>query len=181
MNKLYNYSVYLVGPIDFAPDSGKGWREKISKFLNNFDINIFNPCNKPLDMEEEDDGIRKKLHTLNENSTNEEYDDVSSFVKNIVTIYLHMLYLYTFNICYLHVDIPMCGTYSELTYAALEKKPVIVMCKQGKNKVPGWLWGILDHNLFFGNWEDVKDYIRDISLDRNVYDKRWRFIDYNRV
>ena len=33
--------------MDFSPDNGAGWRERISPELRNFGIGILNPCNKP--------------------------------------------------------------------------------------------------------------------------------------
>jgi hypothetical protein len=39
MNRLFYNRVYLAGPIDFAPDFGVGWRNRIKETLK--DLNLF--------------------------------------------------------------------------------------------------------------------------------------------
>jgi hypothetical protein len=102
---------------------------------------------------------------------------------NIVSVDLHFVDLSNFIIMAIDKSIHMCGSYCEITYASLEKKPIIVMCKQGRWEVPGFLWGMgLRHQMFFGSWGEVKDYIAHIAYAKTIDDLgRWRFLDYNKV
>ena len=78
----------------------------------------------------------------------------------------------------------MCGSYGEQIYTCLERKPLVVCCKQGKANVPNWLFGIANHRLFFDNWDDVKTYIHMVdNFPSGIVPEfnKFRFIDYAKV
>ena len=176
MNRLAHNLCYLVGPIDEAKDRGTEWRKDISEFLWSLSIGVLNPCDKPTNHNEDKEFIRK----LNEYKSNGNYDKVTELVKEIIQIDLHMVDLSNFIICYIDKDIHSCGSYSELTYATLEHKPCLIYCKQGVSNIPGWLFGLCDHNMFFDNWEDLKAYIEDVAYSTK-YIEGWKFLDYNKI
>ena len=45
-NRLVAQRVYLAGPIDYAVDDGKGWREDITPVLESMNIMVMDPTNK---------------------------------------------------------------------------------------------------------------------------------------
>ena len=177
-NKLTNSMAYLIGPMDEVPDLGADWREMMSKWLWDLDIGVLNPCDKPTNFAKEDMPARDQIEQLKQQ---QKYDEAHDIVKDIVSVDLHMVDLSSFVIMFIDKDVHMCGSYSEMTYAAFEHKPVIICCKQGKNAVPGWVYGMCDHNLFFECWDDVKSYIRQVALYSKFNDPQWRFSNYNKV
>lgn len=179
MNRLKDHNVYLIGSIDHAPDGGIKWRKEITPFLHSLGVRVFNPCNKPIG-ENEGPDYSKEIQQLKEEG---KYDLVVEKMKDTVGSDLHQLDLSSFIICYLDMDIHTCGTYCEITYAALEKKPILIMCKQGVAAIPNFVWGMgLRHELFFDNWEDLKKYLSHIHTDEKIETlKRWRFINYDKT
>ena len=103
-------------------------------------------------------------------------------MKKIVSIDLHYLDLSNFVVAYLDLDVRLTGSITEITYAALEKKPIIIICPQGKAKLPNWLYGMCDHRLFFDDIESSKQYINKVNNNKIfISAERWRFINYGKV
>lgn len=169
-NPLVNHIVYLAGPIDHAKDGGRTWRKDISEFFRQLGIGVFDPTNKPLGQDEGENFTQY----INELKTNN-YQLARQKMKEVVTHDLAMLDLSNFIVVYLDMDIYTCGTFSEITYAALEKKPVCIVCKQGKSAIPNWLWGLCKHELFFSSFDELKTFILNGKFDS------WRLIDYSKV
>lgn len=171
---------YLCGPIDFASDFGRGWREDMAPFLKSLGIGVLNPCDKPtLHRSVEDSVLVEQMNALKAEGR---FDEVHAKGKEILSTDLHLVDLSTFLITFIDVDIHMCGTYCETTYAALEKKPNIFVCKQGKAKIPNWIYWLCDHRLFFSSWDEVKSYLRTFPL--NLSEKelaKWRLLDMRKV
>ena len=178
-NRLKGSFTYMAGGIDEVPDCGISWRKMMSEWLWDLEIGVFNPCDKPTNFAKEDIPARD---TLNEMRKNKDYAGMQKIMKDIVSADLHMVDLSTFLIVYIDKDIHMCGSYSEITYAScLEKKPIIICCKQGVENIPGWIWGICDYKLFFSSWIEVKKYITKVAFSKDFQDPSWRFIDYDKV
>lgn len=182
-NRLAGAKAYLVGPMDRIADGGVEWREDISTFLWNMKCGVLNPCKKPMRGVDESSEAREWRKFLKQKA-GEGYssaaDALSQMMKNIVGSDLRMVDLANFIIMYIDTDVHMCGSYAEQTHACLQKKPVIICCKQGKWGVPDWLWGICKHQLFFNNWDEVKRYITHINEDdEKTIDtlNKWVFLD----
>lgn len=179
MNRLKGHVSYLIGSMDESKDTAHIWRQDISNFLWEHQIGVLNPCDKPSGKQEGAD-FTDYIDSLKEQ---ERYDEVTEEMSPIVRIDLHMVDLSNFIIMAIDKDVHMCGSYGEQTYSSLEKKPIIVFCKQGKSKIPNWLFGTgMRHNMFFQTLDEVKEYILHICYDEEVDDLgRWRFIDYDKV
>jgi len=173
-NRLSGQTVYLIGAIDRAPDIGAGWRDRLSHKLKQFNLNIYNPLEKPCDQGNEM-AFRAERQNLKDAKN---YDKLTEYVKEIRHIDLRMVDFSDFLICYIDMDIFMCGSFEEVTIANLQHKPVIVWCKQGKASVPDWLFGQLKHQLFFSSIDEVIDYLYyvDTSVDFDSLD-RWIFFN----
>jgi len=181
MNRLKQHIVYLAGAIDNEVGAGRGWREEITPFLHNLGVGVFNPCDKPIHNTNvnEDGDFLKFMSGLKQKAN---YGLVSDIMQEIVRIDLKLVDLANFMIVNINPDIHMCGTYSEVTYACQQRKPVLVLC-QDKTRVPNWLFGLCDHELFFETVEQLKDYVSFINSSSEVddMDRKWRFINYNKV
>jgi hypothetical protein len=176
MSRLKNYACYLAGPIDESPDRGVDWRVEITQFLHELDIGVFNPCDKPTEHNEDASFVElvKQYKSIGR------YNKVAELVKPIISQDLHMVDLSNFVI--LHVDkrLHMCGSYSEITYAALEHKTCLIHCEQSIGQIPSWLFGLCDPSMFFDKWEDLKEYI--VHINKSIGEvPGWRFIDYSKV
>lgn len=184
MNKLAGSTVYLSGAIDSVPDNGYGWRDDITSFLQSIEIGVINPLKKPIinDRYKEGPNLVEKIRKLKEQA---EYNESREIMKNVVRADLHLLDISNFTIVYLDMDYHHCGTYSEVTYSALERKPTLIVCKQGKQNVPNWLFGLCPHELFFNSWNELKNYIKHVAFDNinniNDLNGRWKFLDYPRI
>ena len=179
-NRLSNMLCYLIGPMDDVKDGGIEWREQISLHLWDFGVGVLNPCDKPIDLASENDETRNEII---KHKKNKDYDRVKKIMQPIVSSDLHMVDLSNFVILYIDKNAHMCGSYHESTYACLEKKPIIVCCKQGKDEIPNWLYGIANHRLFFSNWKSVENYLLNVaysSLETHILNG-WRFLDYEKI
>ena len=182
MNKLQNHLVYLIGSIDKSADAGRGWREDITPFLQNLDIGVFNPCDKAVFNTDvnKDETFLERVDKL---KTDKKYKEVQKIMQEIVRIDLNFVDLCNFAILNVDPKVHMCGSYAEQTVACLQRKPVIVHCADGIDKIPNWLFGVCDPELFFDSWDNVKSYIQEVCFNSTLDDnnKKWRFIDYEKV
>lgn len=193
MNRLKGQIFYCCGPMDRVKDRGVEWRLDIQNFLWSLEAGVFNPCDKPIDWGVEDESSRefrrnalKAAEQLHQKGHIHESDKICESIQNsmkdIVASDLRGVDTSHAVIMYVDTSIHMCGSYGEQTHACLQRKPVIVCCKQGKFNVPDWLWGICNHEMFFSNWSEVKDYLKHVAFDENVkHYKRWRFLDTNKI
>ena len=176
MNKLKNKTCYLIGAIDRANDLGATWRSQIQFTLKNkFNVNVYNPLEKPIDIGIEDSDSRKRRKILKKNK---QFKELAEEIKLIRRVDLRMVDKSDFLICYIDLDVFMCGTFEECSLANRQKKPVIVFCKQGVENIPDWLFGMLPYQLFFNNAEEVISYLESIDKGTNTeYLNRWMFFD----
>jgi len=193
MNRLKGMVGYLAGPMDEVDDCGRDWRLEMQHFLWGLGAGVLNPCDKPTDFALEEESTKDLIHDLKRQG--KQYlqdswprhadvigDRIHAIMKPIVAIDLRMVDEASFVILYLDKNVHMCGSYNEQTHACLQRKPVLICCKQGKFDVPNWLWGICNHRMFFGNWDDVRTYLKHIDSDIDVeHYNRWRFFDSDRV
>jgi hypothetical protein len=192
-NRLAGLICYEIGPIDRVDDRGGPWRDDISEFLFSLDIGVHNPLKKSLDwgVESEDgrlwrqDSLQKAelLHSQGLiHESNKICEAVHEQMKDIVASDLRSVDRSDFMIAYVDLDVHMAGSYSEITHATLQRKPVIICCEQGKYHIPMWLYGLCQHEMFFSNWDEVKIYINHMAYDDNVdHLKRWRFFNMNKI
>ena len=192
-NRLAGSIAYLAGPMDRIADRGVEWRLDMQEFLWANNIGVLNPCSKPINWGVEDEASRQWRHeSLRQAedmySRGLEYDAnhiceaVSDQMKCVVASDFRCVDKADFTILYIDTAVHMCGSYAEETTAALQRKPVIICCKQGRFKVPDWLWGACKHEMFFSTWEEVKDYISHVAYAEHVeHLKRWQFFDINKI
>jgi nucleoside 2-deoxyribosyltransferase len=190
LNRLKGTRAYLVGPMDFVKDRGEVWRRSITPFLKSLGIGVFDPTDKAsfgfgsedVDQLKYREELIQKIQNYGPIYRNYYFDEYHTIMKQIVAIDLRMVDEASFIIAYVNTDIHSCGTYHEIAMAVNQRKPVIVMCEQGKVHCPPWLIGTLKHEMIFSTWDEVKQYITHIDQDEQVNTlNRWRFYDYNKV
>lgn len=178
MGKLQNNIAYLIGPIDRAADLGVTWRRDITKFLHSLGIWVIDPTDKPVqDINEDADNVAYR-HSLKSEGR---YDELTTFMKEIVHVDLRSCDNCNFGIAYLNLDIVMCGTIDEIFHLADDKKPVLTVIEQGKKNMPDWMFARLDHNTFFNNFDELKNYIRLIDSGMIKTNNKWVFYDYTKM
>ena len=173
--KLRNTRTYLIGAMDRVPDSGEGWRERITPMLEHMGITVLNPCKKPIDVGIEDEDARHWIEYYKETGQYEKIKDQYSVIR---TVDLRCVDVSDFMVASIDLDVHACGTYEEITTANSQKKPVLVWCQQGKEHAPNWLFFMLPHEHIFGSLEDLLEYLHDVSTgkDQEHY-KRWFFFN----
>lgn len=176
MNKLKGHTTYLIGPIDEVKDHGADWRKRIKPFLWSMGMGVFDPCDKPIGLSE-DSVVVEQIASLKKQGR---FHEAREIMKGIVNIDLTLLDLSTIPIMYIDKEVHMCGSYSEATYAALEKKSCIVVVKQGRTEVPNWILGLMNPDLFFDSFEQAEHYLSEVNAGSVVCPKL-PMIDFDKV
>jgi len=181
-NRLAGMKCYLIGAMDRVADGGEGWRESITPFLRKKGVFVFNPCDKPFVGRASEEEIRAEVDVMLEQGR---YDEIRpKYGDEIRGNDLRFVDESSFLICYTDLDVHPCGTYEELFEGNSDKKPVLVVCAQGKKHAPKWLFYALPHELIFDSFTDVKTYLNRIdSAPIDTINKlgRWRFFDWKRM
>lgn len=179
LNRLLGFRCYIAGAIDKCKNSGKVWRQQITPLLNQMGVIVLNPLDKPFSVGLETDDNRFRRDNLKKAG---EYNKFSRIMRKIRHIDLRMVDMADFIIVYLDLEIFACGTMEELFWANRQKKPIIVLCPQGKADVPDWLFGTLPHQVFFTSVDEVMKYLDDIDkgLNKQTFG-RWLFPEFNKL
>ena len=158
-------------------DDGIGWRDEITEFLEPMGVYVFNPCKKPVvdaiykEVEEEK---TKMIHL----KKSHRYLELSQRMKEIVHFDLRMVDVSDFVIVYVNTEIPTFGTIHELIISLNQRKPTLVVLEGGKANCPNWLFGIMDFNFIFEDFEELKQYLVQINQGNITADRsHWVFFD----
>jgi len=179
MNKLKNTICYLCGPMDRVDDGGVGWRSSITPLLKDMGVGVLDPCNKPTQFAVEDDGFRDQIESLKQKG---EFFRVKELMRDIAAIDLRMVDIAHFLVMYMDLNAHSCGSYHEAFVSIQQKKPLLVMCKQGKAKCPNWLFGVMPHEHMFGAWDSLLEYLKNVNKGKDTKDyNRWRFFDFEKI
>lgn len=173
MDKLRGSRCYLSGAMEVLPDHGIEWRQTLGPFLENLGVMVLDPTNKPTDR------INETPERWQELRATEQYDQLRKEIKILRCVDLRMVDISDFLIVNLSNDVRTCGTWEEMDVANRQKKPVIVRIKEGKNQCPLWLFGKLPHEMIFGSWDEVKDYLIKVDRDQVDHLRRWLLFDFN--
>lgn len=177
MNRLCGTRTYLVGAMDRVADGGVGWRDKVSEFLEELGVIVFNPCLKHeiMDYAFEDIENRKRRQNLKDARN---YDALVRDIKDIRSTDLRMVDVVDFYIVNIDTDVHACGTYEEIVTANRQKKPILIHVEQGKQGTPDWLFGMIPHEHIFTDWACLYEYLENVNSgkDKKSYN-RWVFFN----
>ena len=187
LHRLSEHLCYLAGPMDDTTDGGKVWRQRISPFLWGLGIGVLDPCTsqEKRTLREQTETYMRTMQKAELCGEHEVYasckQKIQQIIKPVCSWDLNAVDLYTFVILYIDTRVHMCGSYNEQTHACLQRKPVLILCEQGKYKVPPWLWGVCEPDEFFDDWRKLEQYIVDINRGKRTPHKKWHLLDMDKV
>lgn len=162
-NYLSGKRCYLSGPIQYD-ETGLNWRVEPTRVLTEeFGIDVFDPFADPK---------QQWLPVLKKAQEEKDYETMRDVARRFVRKDLaevdhsHML------IACLPHKVPTTGTHHEIINANDRKKPTLLVCPQGKEKVPLWYYGFIQPQFMFGSWEDLYAYLREINDGKHKENNR---------
>lgn len=143
---------YLSSPIEFGVDN---WRYEFkNNLINKFKINIYDPFLDP-----KQQWTKQILKARKEKN----YDKISSIAKNFVLKDYLMVDKADGLIAYLPYRVPTIGVHYEISRSLNSNKPTFLICPEGKELLPVWYYGIINHKNMFGNFSDFYEYLDKIN------------------
>ncbi len=177
MNRLAHTRAYLCGAMDRVADAGVEWRRQLRAAHDDLKIVWLDPTNKPIDMGVEDDASRERRRVAKACG---QYDVVTKEIHPIRRVDLRMVDISDWLAVNIDLDVHATGTYEEVFLANRQKKPILAHVEQGKKNAPDWLFATIPHQLIFGTWEAMDDYIRHIAHDPIIENlNRWMFFHFH--
>lgn len=179
MNRLAGLRTYLIGSMDRALDGGVGWRKSLTPWLEDKGVVVLDPTDKPICHAKENEYERATRQAW---KINGDWELLSEYVREIRTVDLRMVDVADFLIAWLDLEVFMCGSFEEIFLANRMKKPVLIVCAQGKSLTPDWLFGTVPHQNIFGSIDEMKEYLIYID-EANEVDtlNRWVFFDQKKL
>ena len=156
--------IYLCGPMDYATDGGRGWREEIIEKLLELGFQrrqILNPCQKPISSAGHKMSDEVKL--MNTYREVGDWEGMERLMKKIMNIDLRMVDKSDIIISNLSFDVKTTGTIHEIVQARQQHKPVYVIDTQGMEHVSGWMIGLVGVDRIHTDMDDVVESIRRIK------------------
>lgn len=178
MDFLSGTRVYLSGAIDRIPDDGVQWRNYLKKrFIEeNFDIKVFDPCDKPKHLGSETGLEKHKVKNLIKEG---KWEEARKFVSAFRHFDLRAIDWCDFVIAKIDINIHACGTYDEIFLAEREHKPIFIVMGEGQKKtdIPSWLVAFINEDEIFESEEECIDHLIKINKKEIKVDERWVKID----
>ena len=168
MGALKSSRLYLSGPIEYEDESKPDWRPPVIKVLTDrFGIDVHDPST------DEKQGRAPLLVKALEEERYEDAEKVARiFVKKDFTVIAHSHFL----IAYAPRGVVTTGTPCEVHYAVNDKKPVMVVCPEGKKYAPRWYFGNIRHQYIYGSWDECYDYLQEVDDRKHTDNHRWWFV-----
>ena len=165
-NFLKGRRAYLGGPIENAPDPD--WHKEHAKILvDRFQINLFNPFTDPK---------QQWVSQLLAARENRDFDTMNSIAKDFVHKDLGCVDRSDFMVSYMPYKVPTTGTHHEIIEGSSNKKPVLLVCPEGKELIPFWYFGFIPHRHMFGSWDDLYAYLSEVDAGKHKDDYKWSFV-----
>ena len=163
--------LYLSGPIEFDRTDAN-WRIEPTKVLSTrFGINVFDPFADPK---------QKWTSVLQEAKKRCDLEEMARIAKGFVRKDLCSVDRSDVVLAYLPEATPTCGTHHEIFVSNMAKKPTLLICPQGREKLPIWYYGFVSPEFMFGNWDSLYDYLNEVNDGKHRNNNRWWFV-YNMI
>lgn len=164
MGYLKGTKAYLSGPIENDP--GNDWRSEPKRVLREeFGIDLFDPM---------EDVKQQWVPSLKKAREECDYDTMSQIAESFVHKDLSIVDECRFIISYLPYKVCTTGTHHEIINSTNLKKPTLLVCPQGKQFIPLWYYGFIPHEVMFGDWKSLYEYLREVDEGKHTHNKRWR-------
>lgn len=158
---------YLSGPIEHD-SSGLNWRTEPSRILvERFSINLFDPFADPK---------QQWVPVLKKARDEKDFETMAKVSKAFVRKDLAMVDRADFIVSYLPKGVPTTGTHHEIINSSNAKKPTLLICPQGKEHVPLWYYGFIPHEVMFGSWDELYQYLEDVNAGGHQHNNRWHYM-----
>lgn len=175
-HNLSGMRTYLIGAMDRVPDGGATWREKMTPYLEDMNIQVLNPCDKPVESAKE--GFETRLWIEYYKETHQ-YEKIRTTYGHIRNSDLRCVDVSDFVIAHIDIAVHACGSYEEIVTANRQKKPVLIWCEQGKPHAPNWLFLMLPHEHIFSSMNELIQYLYNINNMQDVSRlSRWFFFNH---
>ena len=167
MSHLQNTRGYLSGCIEYDKHE-KNWRNEPKRVLiERFKINLFDPF---------DDPKQQWVAHLKKARDEKNYDEMARIAKAFVRKDLCMVDRSDFLIAYLPHSVPTTGTHHEIINSSNAKKPTLLVCPQGKENLAFWYYGFVPHDMMFGSWEELYNYLDEVNQGLHKNNDKWGFV-----
>ena len=177
------FYLYLAGPIDFCPDKGASYREKLHGMLLEIGLEkdmILDPTKKPIGHMSKYKDFDTEQEFFDALVQHKRWDEYEEYIKAIMHIDLRFVDKSDVIIATVNPDIPMCGTWHEVVVARQQKKPVLLVDPSGKGGASRWAVGLVGHANIFETHEEAIAYFGDVLSGRMSADTdEWLFMHFN--
>jgi hypothetical protein len=171
MGALKGIRAYLGGPIEFDR-TDLNWRTEPTNVLSSrFGINVFDPFADPK---------QRWVSVLQDAKSRCDTDEMAKVAKNFVRKDLSMVDRSDILISCLPEGVPTCGSHHEIFVSNNAKKPTLLVCTQGRQKLPIWYYGFISPEFMFGSWDDLYGYLSEVDDGKHKANNRWWFV-YNMI
>ena len=174
VNRLEGLRTYLAGPLDLAKPKDLLWRSEITPWLQSLGLIVLDPTNKPINICDED--IENQIYKQELKDSND-FEKLSYMMKQIIRCDLRLCDMADFLIVYITLNVFTTGTIHEIVTMSHQRKPILIFCKQGINKIPNWLFGLCNYKEFFDSWLDLKEYLFLINSEAIIPNDKWLFFN----
>jgi hypothetical protein len=164
---LTNKRAYISGPIEHS-DVGYNWRTEPCKILKErFKLDVFDPFSDPK---------QQWVKPLEEAREREDYETMRKIARGFVRKDLSLVDRSDLTIACLPYKIPTSGSHHEIINSINSKKPCLLICPQHKKLIPLWYFGFVPHEMMFGSWDALYDYLDEVNMGKHKHNYRWAFI-----
>ena len=156
--------IYLCGPMDYAQDGGREWRDVMTEGLVDIGFDrtqILNPCQKPISSAGHN--MSAEVEMMNAYREMEDWEGLERLMKKIMNIDLRLVDKSDIVIVNISSDVRTTGTIHEVVQARMQHKPVYLIDTQGMSHVSGWMLALVGRDRIHHSLESVIEEIRRIK------------------
>ena len=166
MGYLEGVRCYLSQPIEHS--TGMNWKSDVIKYLTDeFGINVFDP---------QADEKQKRAELLEAAMETGDFDEAERVATSFVKKDLAEIDRTDFLIAYNPHKVCTTGVPCEVHHAVQLKKPVQIVCPQGKKSAARWYFGYIRHRYIYGAWSDLYAYLKEVDEGKHMDNHRWWYV-----
>lgn len=174
MSNLDNAIIYLAGPINYAKDDGTQWRNDFKREISIINplIKVIDPTDKPEDPKINSNASEEKAYAR-KLRTKSRWNELKDYVKKYRHMDLRYVDASDCIVVYINTDVHMCGTYDEVFTAERQQKPILAIVEGGLEKLPDWMFAVLDLNTIFSSLKSCLFYLECLNNGKIDIPKEW--------